>query len=118
MSNTTLKEAQKEVDGWISQFGHGYWSSHEILARLVEEVGETARLINHLHGSKKKKDNEPSQELSIELADILFTIICMANSQNIDLQEAFEKMMFKYTQRDRNRYKPVESISNFDTDNK
>lgn len=64
--------------------------------RLVEEVGETARLINHLYGHKKKKDSEPVQELGIELA-----VICLANSQGIDLEEAFEKMMVKYSVRDK-----------------
>jgi NTP pyrophosphatase (non-canonical NTP hydrolase) len=76
-----------------------------MLARLVEEVGETARLINHLYGPKKKKDDEPSQELAGELADILFAVICLANSQGIDLQEAFEIIMEKYSNRDKERYK-------------
>jgi NTP pyrophosphatase (non-canonical NTP hydrolase) len=71
-----------------------------MLARLVEEVGETARLINHLYGPKKKKDSEQAQELSGELADILFAVICLANSQGIDLQDAFEQMMQKYSVRD------------------
>jgi len=107
MSDITLKEAQQRVDDWINQFGYGYWPPHEILARLIEEVGESARLINHLYGSKKKKDSESIQELSLELADILFTVICMANSNHIDLQEAFGRMMSKYTERDGERYKPV-----------
>jgi NTP pyrophosphatase (non-canonical NTP hydrolase) len=76
-----------------------------MLARLVEEVGETARLVNHLYGPKKKKDSEQAQELSSELADILFAVICLANSQGIDLQSAFEQMMQKYSVRDSDRYK-------------
>lgn len=75
-----------------------------MLARLVEEVGETARLINHLYGPKKKKDSEAPQELESELADILFALICLANSQGIDLQEAFEQIMTKYITRDKERY--------------
>ncbi len=105
MADYTLREVQQQVDNWISEVGKGYWTPHEMLARLVEEVGETARLINHLYGSKKKKDSEPAQELSSELADILFAVICLANSQGIDLQDAFEQMMQKYSVRDSNRYK-------------
>jgi len=104
MKNDTLREIQKQVDDWITKIGHGYWSPHEMLARLVEEVGETARLINHLYSPKKKKYSEPDQQLSDELADILFAVICLANSHNIDLQEAFEKMMEKYSIRDKERY--------------
>jgi NTP pyrophosphatase (non-canonical NTP hydrolase) len=104
MADYTLREVQQQVDDWVSQIGKGYWSPHEMLARLVEEVGETARLINHLYGPKKKKDSKPTQELSSELADILFAVICLANSQEIDLQEAFEQMMTKYSVRDKDRY--------------
>ncbi len=49
-----LKEAQKQVDGWISQYKEGYWSPFEILARLIEEVGELGREINHAYGHKKR----------------------------------------------------------------
>jgi len=59
-----------------------------------------------LYGPKKKKDSESSQELSEELADIMFAVICLANSHDIDLQDAFEKMMQKYSLRDKTRYKP------------
>ncbi|MDI9641487.1 nucleotide pyrophosphohydrolase [Geitlerinema splendidum] len=104
MADYTLREVQQQVDNWVSDIGKGYWSPHEMLARLVEEVGETARLINHLYGPKKKKDSEQAQELSGELADILFAVICLANSQGIDLQDAFEQMMQKYSVRDKNRY--------------
>jgi NTP pyrophosphatase (non-canonical NTP hydrolase) len=105
MADYTLREVQQQVDDWISDIGKGYWSPHEMLARLVEEVGETARLINHLYGPKQKKNSEQAQELSSELADILFAVICLANSQGIDLQDAFEQMMQKYSVRDSDRYK-------------
>lgn len=105
MTDYTIREIQQKVDDWVSDIGNGYWSPHEILARLMEEVGETARLINHLYGQKKKKDSEPAQELSGEIADILFALICLANSHNIDLQDAFEKIIQKYLYRDKYRYK-------------
>lgn len=104
MSDYTLKEVQQQVDDWIQETGGGYWNSHAILARLMEEVGETARLINHLHGPKPKKASEAEQELGGELADILFALVCLANSQDIDLQQAFEEMMEKYSVRDEDRY--------------
>ncbi len=105
MPDYTLREVQQQVDIWVQEVGKGYWSPHEMLARMVEEVGETARLINHLYGPKKKKESEPTQELAGEIADIMFALVCLANSQGIDLQEAFEVMMAKYTTRDKERYK-------------
>ena len=53
-----IKEAQSRVDAWISQFEEGYWPPLDNLARLMEEVGELAREINHRYGSKPKKVEE------------------------------------------------------------
>ena len=40
----------------------------------------------------------------MELADILFVVICIANSQHIDLDDAFAHMMAKVTSRDAGRW--------------
>jgi len=34
-----LKDVQKRVDDWVSQYKLGYFSPHECLARIMEEVG-------------------------------------------------------------------------------
>ena len=39
-----------------------------------------------------------------ELGDIVFTIIALANSQKIDLDQAFKRVMDKCYTRDSNRY--------------
>ena len=57
-----LKEAQAAVDAWISQFEEGYWPPLTNLARLTEEVGELARLMNHRFGHKPKKSDEAEQD--------------------------------------------------------
>lgn len=99
------KNIQKDVDKWTSQFTPQYWPPHEILARLAEETGELAREVNHLYGTKKKKLSEQKNSLGQELADIIFTVACMANSQEIDLQKEWEQMMKKKQYgRDNNRY--------------
>ncbi len=99
-----MQEAQRRVDAWISQFEEGYWPPLANLARLIEEVGELARLVNHRFGTKPKKPDEGEQELAEELADVLFVILCMANEQGIDLDEAFERVMEKYRVRDGERW--------------
>jgi NTP pyrophosphatase (non-canonical NTP hydrolase) len=40
----------------------------------------------------------------MEMADILFVLICMANREGIDLQQAFERMMEKVEARDEQRW--------------
>jgi len=99
-----LRAAQEKVHEWISQFEEGYWPPLSNLARLTEEVGELARLMNHRFGHKPKKDGEEEQELALELADILFVLVVIANEQGIDLDEAFERTLEKYRLRDSDRW--------------
>lgn len=105
MQKMTIKDLQNAVEDWVNQFGGGYWSPHEILARLVEEVGEVGREINHLYGPKKKKETEETRKLGDEIGDVIFTLVCLANSKNIDLTEAMKGVIDKYTDRDGKRYK-------------
>ncbi|KJS15888.1 MAG: nucleotide pyrophosphohydrolase [Peptococcaceae bacterium BRH_c4b] len=99
-----VREMQQEVDEWIGQFEEGYWTPLSMLARLIEEVGELAREINHQFGQKPKKPDEPAGDMALELADILFILLCYANSQQIDLETAFKQVMEKYRSRDSNRW--------------
>jgi NTP pyrophosphatase (non-canonical NTP hydrolase) len=100
-----LSEAQRRVDQWISQFEEGYFHPLTNLARLSEEVGELAREINHRFGQKTRKPDEPEGDLAVELADILFVLICIANREGIDLDQAFDRMMKKVETRDANRWR-------------
>ena len=99
-----LNEAQRRVDAWISQFEEGYWPPLANLARLVEEVGELSREINHRFGTKPKRPDEPEQDLAMEMADVLFVLICMANEQGIDLGQALDAVLEKYRVRDGERW--------------
>jgi NTP pyrophosphatase (non-canonical NTP hydrolase) len=99
-----IRDAQSAVDAYVSQFKEGYWPPLSNLARLIEEVGELARELNHRYGHKPKKADEPEQDLAIELADIMFVIIAIANEQKIDLEEAFQRVLDKYQVRDRDRW--------------
>ena len=99
-----LREAQQRVDQWISQYKEGYFPPLTNLARLSEEVGELAREINHRFGFKTKKKEEAEGSVALELGDILFVVICLANSQGIDLDQAFDEVMAKVTTRDADRW--------------
>ena len=100
----SLSDAQRRVDGWIAQFEEGYFHPLTNLARLTEEVGELAREVNHRFGQKTKKKDEAEGDLAMEMADILFVLICMANREGIDLQGAFDRMMEKVERRDAERW--------------
>lgn len=90
-----LIDIQKDVDSWLKKNG-GYWNKFEVLARLIEEVGEASSALqinSGLRYSKKEAD------LEIELGDILFTLIAFANLHEIDLTRAINKSFSKYNHR-------------------
>jgi NTP pyrophosphatase (non-canonical NTP hydrolase) len=105
-SELSLQQIQEAVDAWISQWEEGYFSPLSNLARLVEEVGELSRELNDRHGEKTKKESEDEGDVGEELADILFVLVCIANSLDIDMTEAFEGVLEKYNIRDAERWTP------------
>ncbi|MEK6854972.1 MAG: MazG nucleotide pyrophosphohydrolase domain-containing protein [Nanoarchaeota archaeon] len=89
----SLENIQRDVDGWTEQFTPQYWHPLEMQARLTEEIGEVARELNHMYGTKKKKSSEDTKSLGQELSDVIFTICCIANAHKINLEEEWNRMM-------------------------
>ncbi|MGM0776687.1 MAG: nucleotide pyrophosphohydrolase [Bacillota bacterium] len=104
----TMKEMQTDVDKYISQFKEGYFSPLAMLARMTEELGELSREVNHHYGEKPKKSTEEEKAIEEELGDMLFVLICFANSLNIDLEEAHNRVMEKFSTRDKERWTRIE----------
>ena len=96
------------VHVWISQFEEGYWPPLSNLARLTEEVGELAREMNHRFGDKTKRSDEAEKDLALELADVLFVVLVIANQQDIDLEQALNQVLEKYRDRDTDRWKRLD----------
>jgi NTP pyrophosphatase (non-canonical NTP hydrolase) len=95
------RELQREVQRWAERYWDGeYWSPLANLARLTEEAGEVARAINQNYGPKRVKDDETAAALGGELGDLLFVLLCMANSTGVDLHTAFAATLDKYRTRD------------------
>ncbi|WP_078596897.1 nucleotide pyrophosphohydrolase [Evansella clarkii] len=108
MADKTMQELQKEVDDYISQFKEGYFSPLAMMARLTEETGELAREINHYYGEKPKKSSEEEKTIEQEIGDLLFVLICLSNSLDIDMEEAFDIVMEKFRTRDKDRWTKIE----------
>lgn len=99
-----MKKYQKELDKFFRKNKWPYWPPLVILARLFEEGGELARVMNHLYGKKPKKQSEKKQDLEEEIGDVLYTLICLANSSGIDLDKAIKKSLSKVAKRDKDRF--------------
>jgi NTP pyrophosphatase (non-canonical NTP hydrolase) len=94
----TLAEAQGAVDASILALG-GYWPPLAQLARLFEECGELARVVNQTHGPKQVKASESQREVSEELGDTLYVTLALANSLGVDADEALRTALDKTARR-------------------
>lgn len=99
----TIKEAQERVDQWIKTYGVRYFNELTNMACLTEEVGELARVIARKYGEQSFKEGE-SQDVSEEMADVLWVLICLANQTGVDLTAALEASIEKKTVRDKDRH--------------
>ena len=99
----TIQEAQQQVDQWIKQYGVRYFSELTNMTILMEEVGELARIMARKYGDQSFKESDLSINLSDEMADVLWVLICLANQTGVNLEEALKKNIEKKTKRDSNR---------------
>ncbi len=100
----TIEEAQQKVDEWIKTYGVRYFNELTNMAILTEEVGEVAKIIARRYGEQSEKQADKKFDLSEELADVLFVLICLANQTGIDLTEALNRNLTKKTKRDHSRH--------------
>ena len=107
----TIDDYQKLVEKLLSnpKLSVKYFPPFEMINQAVEELGEVARELAHLHGHKKKKDGEKTEGLAAELGDLMFTIICMANSHGISLDKALRLKLIKFDKRDLKRFSTVKT---------
>lgn len=110
MKEITLPKAQQMVDDWIKTIGVRYFSELTNMAILTEEVGELARIVARTYGDQSFKKSDEGKDLSDEMADVLWVLICMANQTGVDLNEAFLKNIEKKTSRDKDRHRNNEKL--------
>jgi NTP pyrophosphatase (non-canonical NTP hydrolase) len=106
----TLKDAQLQVDQWIKTVGVRYFSELTNLGILMEEVGELARIMVRTYGEQSFKESDKGKNLSEEMADVLWVLICLANQTGIDLTDALQKNFVKKNLRDSERHKRNEKL--------
>ena len=100
----TIQQAQQKVDQWIKTTGVRYFSELTNMAILTEEVGELARIMARKYGDQSFKESDREMNLSDEMADVLWVLICLANQTGVDLTEALQKNFEKKNVRDAERH--------------
>ena len=106
-----LGDIQKDVDDWVNQFKVPYWPHLSILARVTEEVGELATELNDRYGGRIKKPTDDTKDIADEITDVMFALICLANKENINLDESWKRIMDKCYGRDKDRFEKKDEDS-------
>ena len=101
----TIAQAQKDVDTWITTVGVRYFNELTNLGILMEEVGELSRIMVRQYGEQSFKETDKNKNLSDEMADVLWVLLCLANQTGVNLTDALEKNFEKKNIRDANRHK-------------
>ncbi len=101
----TLREVQHRTDEWIRTIGVRYFNELTNFAQLTEEVGELGRLVARTFGEQSFKESDKNRDLSEEMADILWVLVCLANQTGVDLTRAFHETVAKKTTRDHDRHR-------------
>lgn len=92
-----MKDIQEKVKILIKKYN--LESSSEIrFIDLISEVGELGKEI--LKGNNYgKKEHRNTENLESEVGDVFFSLICVANELNIDLEQALDEVLKKYENR-------------------
>lgn len=92
-----LKESQEKVKEYFEKNNVKPWTQFAILARLEEEISEIGRIISVDEGLREewKIDNMDRVD---EFGDALFQLMHLANQMDVDLEEAMEKVLKKYSE--------------------
>ena len=67
-------------------------------------MGEIARILNAQYGDKPLKKDESPDELSGEIADVMYALFCLANREGINLDKPMQDCINKLLTRDKDRF--------------
>jgi len=92
-----MKKIQAKVKNFCQKHNLNSSLEHRILD-LVSEVGEVSKEVLKMTDYGRKSP-EPRKETKSELGDVLFSLVVTANLLDIDLEEALEEVVEKYSRR-------------------
>jgi len=82
----------EDLEDYLRDRYIGWANEQGLFLKLVEEIGETAEVLNKRAGRKKSENEDLAEQLSFELADMIHYIVAIAAINGIDLTETiFQK---------------------------
>ena len=91
----------KEVQSIVKQFVSEHQLETSVEARLLDVVSEIGELSKELLKGNDygKKEFSKTSKWEEEFGDVLFSLICIANSTGINLENSLNIVLNKYTDR-------------------
>jgi NTP pyrophosphatase (non-canonical NTP hydrolase) len=91
------EEIRQKYDELNAKDGHAKWNGQDYAAGLVGDVGDLMKIIMAKEGKRRGEDID--EKLRHELGDILWSLLVLASSYGVDLEEAFDKTMTELDER-------------------
>ena len=82
-----MKITIEQLEAYLSNIYSGRTTDQGLFMKLVEEIGETAELLNKLAGRKKSDSDDMKQQLGMELADVIHYAVAIAAVNGLDMNE-------------------------------
>ena len=83
MMNVTVKELEAYL---LDHYGSG-GIDQSLFMKLVEEIGETAEVLNKKAGRKARGSEDLQRQLGNELADVIHYAVAIAALNGLDMNE-------------------------------
>ncbi len=93
-----MKEIQENIKQFCSTHNLASSVNGRILD-LVSEVGEVAKEVLKASSYGQTETTFKNEALTLELGDVFFSFLCLANSLDIDAHSALELALAKYEKR-------------------
>ena len=95
-----MKISIDELQDYLSDRYCGWATEQGMFMKLVEEIGEVAEVLNKKAGRKANDEENISEQLGIELADMIHYILAIAALNDLDMEriilEKDKKASVKY----------------------
>ena len=81
-----MKISIDELQDYLSDRYCGWATEQGMFMKLVEELGEVAEVLNKKAGRKANDEENISEQLGIELADMIHYILAIAALNDLDME--------------------------------
>ena len=82
-----MKVTIEELESYLFECYGNKIGEQSLFMKLVEEIGETAEILNKRNGRKKANSEDLDMQLGNELADVIHYVVAIAAVNNLDLND-------------------------------